>query len=192
MRCYGLDRVSEGLDFDGKRTNRDIARTIRDFCIKRNYSCNEFKDRTLLRRFEVRYGSNNADGNLLQIEVSYRRHPIPRGLYRFIDGVYVYTTDELCLLKAQAYLGRDSLKDMYDLCFICDNFYDSLSERTIRLVTEVMGRKGLEQLDYLLSDLGQHDKFIDEDKLAEMFLSTMDKLGQLDEASEETDDGHGC
>lgn len=52
--------------------------------------------------------------------------------------------------------------------------------------------KGLEQLDYLLSDLGQHDKFIDEDKLAEMFLSTMDKLGQLDEASEETDDGHGC
>lgn len=81
---------------------------------------------------------------------------------------------------------------MYDLRFICDNFYDSLSKRTIRLVTEVMGRKGLEQLDYLLSDLGQHDKFIDEDKLAEMFLSTMDKLGQLDEASEETDDGHGC
>lgn len=80
---------------------------------------------------------------------------------------------------------------MYDLCFICDNFYDSLSERTIRLVTEVMGQKGLEQHDYLLIDLGQHDKFIDEDKLAEMFLSTMDKLGQLDKASEETDVGHG-
>lgn len=155
----GWTASREGLDFDGKRTNRDIALTIRDFCSKRNYSWNEFKDRTLLRRFEVRYGINNADENLLQIEVSYMRHPIPRGLYRFIDGVCVYTTDELCLLKAQAYLGRDSLKDMYDLCFIID--------------------------------LGQHDKFIDEDKLAEMFLSTMDKLRQLDEASEETDDGHG-
>lgn len=191
MRCYGLDRFSEDIDFDGKRLSANIARTIRDFCNENNYSCNESKDTRLVRRFKIHYDNLNTNDDLLKIEVSYRQKQIPERLYQFKKGVYVYTIDELCLLKAQAYHGRDRLRDMYDLCFIYEHYSSFLSESTIRYVTEAMGEKGLEQLDYLVNDLGQHDKLIDEDKLADMFLSTMYKLGQLDDIPEQVNDGYG-
>jgi hypothetical protein len=85
-------------------------------------------------------------------------------------------------MKTSAYAGRDKIRDLYDVTFICNNFIDRLSPPTVALIRSAVEHKGIAQFDYVVRD--QPDELIDNDKLAADFLMMYDCLGLLSEEDE--------
>ena len=170
--CYQLDRFSEDVDLDGRK--KGLASLIETFCMENGYSYRIAKNTDTVERCMVNYG--NAE-KPLKIEASYRRKEIPEEETEIINGIKVYRMEPLCVMKVNAYAGRDKIRDLYDVTFICNNYFDRLSAQTVALVRGAVEYKGIAQFDYVVRD--QLDELIDGDKLAEDFLKMYDRLGLL-------------
>lgn len=171
--CYNLDRFSEDIDLDGKN-NRNIKKLIDDFCRENNYTYRIAKETDTVKRFMINYKNIERP---LKIEVSYRRKEIKESEITKINGILVYNINEICLMKASAYSGRDKIRDLYDICFICNNYWNELSEDVKSFIRIAIEYKGLEQFEYIIKD--QKDELIDNKKLEDDFLKMYDKLGIL-------------
>jgi hypothetical protein len=177
--CYNLDRFSEDIDLDGRE--KGLTALADSFCGEKGYSFRVAKDTAIVERCFINYGN---DGKPLKIEASYRRLVIPAEEVTVINGIRVYGIDPLCVMKINAYAGRDKVRDLYDLTYICNNYFDRLSKQTIGLLRGAVEHKGVEQFDYVVRN--QPDELIDSDKLAYDFLKMYDKLGlMLDESERE-------
>ena len=121
----------------------------------------------------------------LKVEVSYRNRRIAPENVRMIRGIRVYSVDALANMKARAYLGRDKLRDLFDICFICKHHMHDLSPATVENIKGAIAEKGLDQVDFVLKN--EPDPLIDRDKLITGFLELNERLG-LQSA---TDGGEG-
>ncbi len=172
LTCYGLNRFSEDIDLDGKK--KDIISLVDEFCKKHGYTYRIGKDTDTVKRCFVNYGNN---GRPLKVEASFRRKDFADAEIRNINGIIVYSINDLCLQKASAYAQRDKIRDLFDLTFITNNFYNELNPFVRSALRSSIEYKGLQQFDYVVKD--QPDELIDVDVLAENFLEMFDKLGIL-------------
>ena len=172
LTCYGLDRFSEDIDFDGRQ--RDIIPLVEALCAENGYSFRVAKDTETVKRAMIHYGNESKP---LKVEVSFRRANIPDDETTKINGIAVYNIDPLCMMKVGAYLNRDKIRDLYHVTFICNNYYDKLSPQTIFFLRNAIENKGIEQFDYIVRQ--NTDELIDTAKLADDFLNMYDKLGLL-------------
>ncbi|WP_289164131.1 nucleotidyl transferase AbiEii/AbiGii toxin family protein [uncultured Parasutterella sp.] len=174
--CYGLNRFSEDIDLDGRK--QDIKEIVRRFSTQHNIKFRIAKDTPTVKRCLMDYGNPLHP---LKIEVSYRNRDLDISEaakdWTKINGINVYTIDALARMKAMAYQGRDKIRDLYDLSFICNNYYEKLSYPTRATIRDTLSYKGIEQFDYLVAT--QNDPLIDKDKLADGFLKMHEKLGLL-------------
>ena len=122
LTCYGLDRLSEDIYLDGKDTG--IESIVSSFCEDNGFTYRKDKETITVKRYFLNYGN---DRNPLKIEVSFRKKQINNDETRKINGILVYDIDSLCRMKTNAYSSRDKIRDLYDITFICNNYYDSLS-----------------------------------------------------------------
>lgn len=171
--CYGLDRFSEDIDLDAPPGN-DLVEFVDQFCKQHSYSYRIAKNTDTVKRCFINYGN---EGRPLKIEASYRRKEISEDDCTFINGIHVYKIDRIAQMKSNAYAARDKIRDLYDVVFICKNYFDELSVPTKNLLSDAIANKGLEQFDYLIAT--QKDLLIDNDKLASDFLEVNNKLGLL-------------
>ena len=171
MKFYQLDRFSEDIDFDSTDKN-NIKRIIPQYCKERGFTYRLAKDTDTVKRFYINYGNDNKP---LKIETSYRQKQIKKDRVRIINGIAVYDINHIALLKSTAYSGRNKLRDLYDLTFICNNHWDNLTDSTKDIIQNAFESKGLEYFDYITSN--QNDPLIDKDKLANDFIDAFDKLG---------------
>jgi len=175
LACYGLDRFSEDIDLDGVHgKGEDIKSIVESFCKENNYSFRTAKETATVKRYMINYGET---GKPLKVETSFRRVEIAPEEVRKKNGIMVYDIDTLCMMKSSAYAGRDKIRDLYDLSFICNKHHDSLSAQTIAFARNAVEHKGIEQFDYIVRQ--QEDALIDKDKLASDFLLMYEKLGLL-------------
>lgn len=179
MMCYHLDRFSEDIDLDG--FDPAMEPIIADYCNRQGFSYRIAKDTDTVKRYMLDYG---AEGKPLKIEVSYRRRAIEPEECARINGILVYTIDGLCAMKVGAYQGRDRIRDLYDLAFICDRYWEQLTAATIAVARTAVAHKGIEQFDYLVKT--QQDELVDTSKLADSFLRMYDKLGLLYDEKEQS------
>jgi len=170
MECYGLPRMSEDIDLDGK--NKEIGQYVEMFCKDRGYTYRTAKDTDTVKRYFINYGN---DRKPLKIEISFRRQQIPENEIRKINNITVYDINTLAIMKSGAYAARDKLRDMFDVAFIVNSYYDKLNPSTRIVLQDSISNKGIEQFDYLINN--QADELIDPDKLAEQFLNAYEKLG---------------
>jgi len=170
--CYHLDRFSEDIDLDGRM--KGLTALVKGYCAEHSYSYRVAKDTATVERCFIDYG---AEGRPLKIEASYRRLEIPKEETEKINGILVYDINQLCVMKTNAYAGRDKIRDLYDLTFIFNNYSDRLSPQTISLLRGAVEHKGIAQFDYVVRN--QPDELIDSDKLADDFLKMYDRLGLL-------------
>ncbi len=177
LMCYKLDRFSEDIDLDGKTKN--IQGIMDGFCQEYAFSYRTAKDTDTVKRYMINYGNN---GKPLKVEISFRRKHIDDSEITNVNGIKVYNINTLCAMKTNAYSSRDKIRDLYDLTFICNNYYEQLLPQTLTLLRSALEYKGVEQFDYIMKE--QHDELIDENKLAESFLLMFDKLGLLFEEKE--------
>lgn len=173
MMCYNLDRFSEDIDLNST-DQRNISKIIHGFCTELGYDYRTAKDTNTVKRFFINYGNTQKP---LKIEVSYRERNIDEDDCLKINGIMVYNINTLCLMKGAAYQARDKLRDLYDVCFICNNYWNELNPFVIKQLKINVGIKGVEQFDYIVST--QEDELIDNDKLADDFLEMFDRLDLL-------------
>ena len=173
--CYKLDRVSEDIDLDAPgrdcEKNNRLFIALKELAAEYDYSLRIAKDTDTVKRALLHYGGEKP----LKIELSLRRIEIPSSETTIINGIKVYTIDALCLMKTSAYLSRDTLRDLYDLTFILDKYYDALTSETLRTVQNAFEYKDLAQFDYLVKT--QDDSLIDKDILLSRFLQAHERLG---------------
>ena len=170
--CYNLDRFSEDIDLDGRE--KGLTAVVADFCESQGYSFRVAKETGTVERCMVNYGN---EGKPLKIEASFRRKVIAEDETQTINGIQVYKIEQLCIMKINAYTNRDKIRDLYDVTFICKQYFDNLSPQTITLMRSAVEYKGVEQFDYIIKD--QYDELIDNEKLSEDFLTMYDRLGLL-------------
>lgn len=169
MMCYNLDRFSEDIDLDARAGN--IGNIVDSFCEINNFSYRVAKDTATVKRYMINYGNISKP---LKIEVSYRKRNIPNEEIALINGINVYNIDTLCLMKTNAYIGRDKIRDLYDVAFICNNYYENLSSIVLSNLQNALEYKGLEHFDYIVNQ--QNDELIDNEKLTIDFLSMFEKM----------------
>lgn len=172
ITCYNLDRFSEYIDLDGKSKN--IGNIVAKFCENNKYTYRTAKDTDTVKRYMVNYGNSSRP---LKVEISFRKKHISKDEYTKINGICVYKIDNLCLMKTNAYLGRDKIRDLYDVSFICNNYYNQLSQPVISNLQNALEYKGLEQFDYIINQ--QKDELIDNEKLTMDFLTMFEKLNLM-------------
>jgi len=176
--CYYLDRFSMDIDLDGRI--KGLIVLVEGYCTENGYSYRVAKDTATVERCFIDYGNK---GRPLKVEVSYRRKTIPTEETVVVDGITVYGIEQLCVMKTNAYAGRDKIRDLYDVAFICSNYFDRLSTQTIALLRGAVEHKGIAQFDYVVRN--QPDELIDIDKLAEDFLKMYDRVGLLLDENEQ-------
>lgn len=185
LMCYNLDRFSEDIDLDST-SKRKIEKIVEDFCNEKHYTYRVPKDTDTTKRYMIDYDGASKS---LKVEVSYRRSHIDENEITEINGIRVYNINQICLMKASAYSGRDKIRDLYDICYICNNYWNELSEDVKNMIRVAVEYKGLEQFEYVIKD--QKDELINNEKLVTDFLRMYQKLGLLveeDEQQEEDDD----
>lgn len=171
MECYGLDRFSEDVDLDGH--GKQIFEIVDSFCKERGYTYRIAKDTDTVKRCLIHYGEDKP----LKVELSSRRKVIPPQEVTKINGISVYEINTLGYMKCNAYLSRNKIRDLYDVSFICNHYYEQLSDQTRSALQDAISYKGLEYFDYIVEN--QKDDLIDIDKLASDFLNACDKLDIL-------------
>jgi predicted nucleotidyltransferase component of viral defense system len=173
--CYGLDRFSEDLDFD--TTNAKLNSHVIQFCKYNHYSFRETKNTHYGQRFFINYGNNSHP---LKVETSTRKKNIPNNLITVINNYTIYDLDNIAFGKLNAYQQRDKLRDLYDVVYIVNNYFDKLSLNIQYYFIDAFQYKGLEQFDYLTKNKDvKADILIDENKLMDNLLKAYDKLGLL-------------
>lgn len=174
---YSLNRFSEDIDLDAPGNLKARGRffqEIKGYCEKMGYNCRVDKNTETTQRAYIDYGKSDAS---LKVEVSYRRKEIPESLVRDFNGVRVYCLDEMARLKAAAYSGRDRIRDLYDVTYLCTYKYDELNESARDALRTALEYKDFEQFDYIIAS--QDDELIDKDQLETMFLQAFDNMGLL-------------
>jgi hypothetical protein len=91
-----------------------------------------------------------------------------------IDDSNLNNINTLCVKLSNAYIGRDRIRDLYDVCFICKNYWNELSPNSQEALRNAVFQKGFEQFDYIIAT--QSDELIDNDKLASDFLKAYEIL----------------
>jgi len=175
MFCYNLDRFSEDIDLDG--LDKSIEKIVTDYAKNNSYTFRVAKNTDTVLRFMLTYNKDMEYPKPLKIEISFRKAKIDPDEYTIVNGIQVYNINRLCQLKTLAYMGRDKIRDLYDLSFICNNYFDSLDDNIKNLVKDSLSSKGIEQFDYIIKT--QEDELIDNDILAENFLNMFDKFNLL-------------
>lgn len=172
MLCYGLRRFSEEIFLDG--LHQDITGLVQQYCVSMGMEYRVAKDTATVTRCFIHYTSS---GKPLKIEVSYRNQALRPESCPTINGLKVYPIEDLSLMVASAYSARDTIHDLFDLSFICNNYLSQLSAPVVNSIRMSVLGKSIEQFDYILAT--QDDPLIDKYLLAENFLLMHKRLGLL-------------
>jgi len=179
MMCYGIDRFSEDIDLDMLSSDKTVMQNIlQKYCSKTGYTFRTAKQTNTTERYILHYD----DTQTLKIEVSHRKVASKKNIKQ-INGIQVYDIDTLCILKKGAYDNRMRIRDLYDLVFICNNYWDELSPVVKSGVLESLSRDVLERFDYLIRQ--EHDEYIDVKKLENNLLELLFSLEIIKENKQE-------
>lgn len=163
--CYGLDRFSTDIDLDSK--NVSMKEIIEKYCKEKGYQYFLKKDTDTVQRYTIHYDKNDNEA-ILKIELSFR----DSGKYNKVidkNGIKVYDINTLMNMKLLAGLNRTKIRDLYDICFIYNNYEKELNDSNKQLVSNYVQLKGISYFDYLIKTQGD-DEVIDKEKFEESFL----------------------
>jgi len=153
---YGLNRYSEDLDFDCISSNMDFINRLKYHKEFKNWNINIKKKTDTVFRAMIDYGATSHYGSYpLKIEVSSRNKELLRsgGLkLTYFDEVLVYHIDELIVMKAVAFNGRDKIRDLFDLNFLLDKYPNHFDKNTLFSISQKLDYNDCDELNLLLQD----------------------------------------
>lgn len=167
LLCYGITRFSEDIDLDAMHTTVGIESILNKY----GWQYRIAKNTNTVKRYMIHYGGKKP----LKIEISYRSRVFNESLYyKHSNGIIVYTISELARLKVEAFLHRDRIRDLYDLVFICKNYWNLLEDTTKNSIIDAFYINGFDYYDYISKI--QQDEFI---ALGYAYLEVLTSLGLI-------------
>lgn len=128
--CYGLDRFSEDLDFDcAKSLNLEssigavFSQLGKTKQLLRNPDISVTKDTQTVKRYRIIY----AEDINLKLETSLRGTPNDDDLVE-LNGILTYKIERLIQQKLRALNGRTAARDLHDVIYLYENFFDSFGK----------------------------------------------------------------
>lgn len=167
MMCYGLNRFSEDLDFDALHKVSTVS-LVKKFCKQNNFELSVKKNTDTVQRATIHYGSAKP----LKIETSYRRLKIDSCEYTTKNNVCVYTIETLAMMKLNAYLNRDKLRDLFDTIFIVNNYWGNLPHPIKLAFQNAFSEKGFDYFELIITQ--QQDDLIDAEVLTNNFFNALE------------------
>lgn len=171
--CYSLDSYSEIIDLDGTDLNEFMS-IIEAFCNLNKYKFSTVKDNSSEQRYML---FCPEDQNPLEIVISQQESYEGTANFTCIDGIRVYSIDRIARTKSYIFAQHEKIIDLYDILFICSNYFDKLTSEGKEAIGDTLKYKGWDQLDYLIR-VNEYSQ-IDKEKLLYMFGEASDKLGLL-------------
>lgn len=172
MMCYNLGRFSEDIDVDATAPVSIIAH-VDAFCKENRLTYRVAKDTATVKRCVLHYTVNGMDATM-KLEASYRMHEVQYATTR-VNQIRTYTIDSLFQLKLQAFLGRDRIRDIYDILTIYMKYgnmlYPAARDDLKRALTE-------KSVDVILETIEQQSgAAYDVKQLESLYLNTCIALG---------------
>ncbi len=137
--CYGLDRFSEDLDFDAavslnlEHFIEEVFKVLgKGFAHLRGPRITTVKDTKTVKRYRVEYG----DSMSLKIETSLRGTPNDDEIIE-INGILTYKVNVLISQKLGALRGRTAARDLHDIIFLFDRYYQHFDDEQIGAVVDL-------------------------------------------------------
>lgn len=166
---YGLNRYSEDIDLDAKSSNMHVAKLLKANKNFKDYNITIKKDTDTVFRAMLDYGEQSHLGNYpLKIEVSNRNKTfLQQGIltYTNIGGVNVYNISELIDMKIAAFNGRDKIRDLYDLNFLLNKYFEHFDYKQLWQINERIAYCGADELNLLLTDEIKKHKLVNIDDM---------------------------
>ena len=174
---YGLNRFSEDLDFNSDiKYKKDIDRIISGL----PYEITKTKDTDTTLRYMIHYGNEyyTKGDKPLKLEISFRdgRYGRDPRINR-IDDHLVYTIDTLASMKISALMGRNKVRDIFDVCFIVLEHYEALTDSTVDMIVNTLSNMDIVELEWTIDE--QYDELIDKEELKNNLINTYDKLNVI-------------
>lgn len=166
LLCYGLDRPSFDLDFDG------WERLKLDSVIKATPGIKSFvkhKDTETVLRYKVKLDADPS-GKPLKIEVSFRETK-PEVMSE-VNGIRVHGIRHLISQKILALSKRGAARDLFDVIFLAERYHDDFSD-----AEKDMLRKLYESLDQTFASF--HEAFDEDPLLRGRFQEVLYRLEKL-------------
>lgn len=173
MLFYGSDRLPDRLDFD-QCGRGDIVPIIERFCEANGYAFQIAENTPAVQRCTVSYGAERPEA-ALTIEVSRRTWAADPSLCESKDGANVYKIDTLALLINNDFQSRTRLCDLFDICFICTQYFHLLSGNTKEAIAAALSYRGLDYADWVIHT--QSAPSIDSEKLMNSARKAFDVCG---------------
>lgn len=174
LLCYGLDRYSEDLDFDGNKKVNLAARIARILAAGGGQGTVETtKDTDTVQRLRVLYEGAGGPGRL-KVETSYRDGFDPAETV-LVDGVRTYRASRLIGMKVDAFLDRTAARDLYDLRFLAERHRGEFSERDADAMRKAVS--GLDALRGRFRLAFEEDDILNGVSLDEVILDLSERFG---------------
>ena len=147
---YNLDRFSEDIDLDSISSNPNISNDIEKIIKEKNWNYRIAKNIDTVFRVMIDYGGKSDKGDYpLKLEVSSRNSKLlKKGLLKFttINGVNVYTVEELIRMKCSTFSQRDKIRDLYDIGYLLKTFPKQFTQDNLKTVYQNINHKGVDEL----------------------------------------------
>lgn len=154
--CYGLDRMSEDLDFDSTNGNA-IMNRINEVSAAFGHPARIAKNTETGQRYVIHYNEHST----LDIDVSCRLRVIPKESYTIYNGVAVYTLNEILMQKSVAQEKRNKARDLYDIAFILTQKRGYISPAILaHLANNVFGYDSLDDISFRFDNAKVDDKIL--------------------------------
>ncbi len=118
---YGLDRISEDLDFDCTYpiNIKGIVKSLE--CLGSIFIK---KDTNTVKRIVL---TDKSSGSKVKIEISLRNNYVPKYPLEKVQGnLKIYNINDLFLQKLKVFVERTTARDLYDIAFISNSYYSQL------------------------------------------------------------------
>ena len=189
MLCYGLDRFSEDLDLDIRKSYTGNG-TINLVNSLKSIEHTDFeilnvatkKDTAAITRYMLDYvDKNKNERGKLKIEISYRT-PAPDNNINFINGIQVLDVGKITEFKIGSVIdqekdSRTKARDLYDAAFIARKYPESISNEQLEQLAVL-------DIQYLLTRY--ENAFNDDPLLTKKDLDTI-VLGLIEDVNEALD-----
>jgi predicted nucleotidyltransferase component of viral defense system len=177
MMCYGLDRFSEDIDFDGYIDG--MENIVASFTKETGTHYRTAKNTPTVQRYFIHYeNTHRIEPKPLKIEVSYRsKWSDAKPFVTGINGISTYEINTQLRLKLGAFMGRDKIRDLYDIVFIGLTYGHSLNQTSLFDLKNALATRGLEHFDYVVKN--QSDELINPQQLENNLLQLWSNLGLL-------------
>lgn len=174
MLCYGLPRFSDKIELEGK--NEKFFELLDRFveAFKDKYGTLSYtreEDTNAVRSAIIQYGASRV----LRVKVSYRGRYIDLKDCNTINGILVYSIEEILSWKWITFGSSNSVRDLYDMTFIYLRYNEILDSYTIKQLRGTLAYMGIEKAEYLIKT--QPDELINTDELLEKFSQMYYALG---------------